>query len=282
MNEDFELQSLRYLFDQMSPEERRRFDGLLTDDRAACALFRSYADALASHMARQAAGAPSLTQEEAELILGRLRFESLPSITRKPQHGVSWKLWVWPTAAALLLALNLWQFLRTPETSPALAPSSSVSREAQITSRPLQDSTNPPPLPQVTAPVIPVRHGLVLSETKPTTKLRLEPSPTADRRLLLGDMKLLPRTENSEPVSATAVTLKTTPTFKPNEALLLWVKKHSASQSPEIKFPPMTTTKGKLDDLLYRTPNLNPPQFLFIKGGTSTPSASEDSPRPPR
>jgi len=120
MTEDFALQSLRYLHNQMASSERRAFDQLLDSDAAACALFKSYADALAAHATQEATSAETISESDAALILGRLQYETLPELGTGRSNNKSSRTWFWPIAATLLLALNLWQFLRPDQPGSSL------------------------------------------------------------------------------------------------------------------------------------------------------------------
>lgn len=139
MTEDFALQSLRYLLDQMAPSERRDFNTLLDSDSAACALFRSYADALAAHAAEQAMDVKALSNSDADRILGSLQYEVLPSLASTKSASSGLRTWIWPAAALLLLALNLWQFFKheaAPERGPTVlnGESSALKSEGQAPS----------------------------------------------------------------------------------------------------------------------------------------------------
>jgi len=110
MTDDFTGDALRYLLGEMEPEQRRAFAERLTRDPVAAQAFKTCSDSLATFALASVTLTP-VSEFEREASLAGI----LGQITPKPvsQVRASWisSPWIWPVAAALLLLLNLLQFV---------------------------------------------------------------------------------------------------------------------------------------------------------------------------
>lgn len=107
MTDDFTSETLAYLLDELDAGRRAQFEQRLARDTAAEAAFKACADSFAEFVLTQAPGQP---------ISGDARERMLAAVMRttEARRGSShnrWRNYLWPMAAAALLALNVFQWV---------------------------------------------------------------------------------------------------------------------------------------------------------------------------
>jgi hypothetical protein len=132
VSEDFTTLSLRYLLDELGPGERAAFEARLEREPAAAAAFKTCADSL-GRFGLERGLADSLTEEELQVGWTDLKLrlaEAAPPSGSDRTARRRWRNYLWPFAAAILLSLNLWQWLRSRPGDGTAGFGSAVTRNA--------------------------------------------------------------------------------------------------------------------------------------------------------
>ena len=127
MTEEFNDQALQYLLGELDVAERATFEARLTRDSHARAALKTCADSLAGFACDTATAEP-LTASDQRMALSAIlaaTTDAPPAAPRAPV--IVWSRFIWPVAAALLLALNLLDF-RRPLDVPRIAGGRSEQR----------------------------------------------------------------------------------------------------------------------------------------------------------
>lgn len=183
MTENFEIDALDYLLEEMEPERRAAFEALLARDPAAREAVKACADAL-SRFACDSAPAEPMSAVDQQAVLAAILTASRakPEAPAQPERKViAWSRWAWPIAAALLLGLNIYQLRQSPSVLPV---SGRSTQEPSIAITPRSDRQPGPAA------------ATVSSDTRPdraTDSRATDPSASARRAV----------TGSSSPTSAT-------------------------------------------------------------------------------
>jgi anti-sigma-K factor RskA len=114
MTEDFTSEALLYLLDDLDPGRRAAFEERLARDPVAAAAFKHCADTYAQFALEAAPASPVSDAERraslAAILAQTSRIENRSA--RVDRRGAPTLRWFWPVAAAMLLGLNVLQFLR--------------------------------------------------------------------------------------------------------------------------------------------------------------------------
>jgi anti-sigma-K factor RskA len=184
MTEDFNLEALRYLLDELNAQARADFESRLDGDPAAREALKNCSAAIA-HFAADTAPAEALQPAAQRTALAHI----LSTVADEPRIQLrqrsAWKRFAWPLAASVLLVLNLVQYFR-PVSNDAF-PSNSARRLASDNSAAPRDNSSHSPGKKILAqsPVAAKRepHGLqaanppgasVRDELRRLEKLRTE------------------------------------------------------------------------------------------------------------
>ncbi len=112
MNDNLTVDALDYLLDEMDEVRRAAFEARLDTDPAAEAALKATADTVADFALVGAAPVSLPADERAGLARAVVGVAHAGEGHRG--RRTSWTWWAWPTAAAILFGLNLWQFFRPP------------------------------------------------------------------------------------------------------------------------------------------------------------------------
>ena len=119
MSEPFEIQAHDYLLNQMEAARRRAFEEELQRNPAARAALKACAQALAG-FACDVAGAEAMSAADHQAALAAIVEATQPlGAQGGGVRSGRWQRFLWPAAAALLLALNLFEFERPLTMAPA-------------------------------------------------------------------------------------------------------------------------------------------------------------------
>jgi hypothetical protein len=135
MTENFEIDALEYLLEEMEPERRAAFEALLARDPAARESLKACADALGRFACDTAPAEPmSAADQQAVLSTILTATHAKPLAPAQPENKVIvWSRFVWPIAAALLLGLNVYQLRQAPSVP---LPGERSTREPSVAAAP--------------------------------------------------------------------------------------------------------------------------------------------------
>lgn len=148
MTENFEIDALEYLLEEMEPERRAAFEALLAGDATARESLKACADAL-SRFACDTAPAEPMSAADQQAVLSTIltATHAKPLAAARPERSViTWSRFVWPIAAALLLGLNVYQLRQAPALLP---PGERSTREPSVATPPRADGDPYPSLAAV-------------------------------------------------------------------------------------------------------------------------------------
>ncbi len=112
MTEDFTSLALAYLLEELDPAARAQFESRLVADPAAAAELKEIAGTLAGFAQADAPSTPLLAP-----LKGDMMEQILHARARRTFSAVSLRRFAWPLAAAILLALNIAQWLHSRRVS---------------------------------------------------------------------------------------------------------------------------------------------------------------------
>ena len=146
MTEDFTSEALYYLMGELEPARGAQFERRLAADPVAAAAFKTCVDSLAEFALQLPPQAPLDAQERREILAAVLAATGADAGPKNP----GWRTYLWPVAAAALLALNIaqWALHRTASPAPAARGPSPIAKPAAAAedkggaSRALQDEAD--------------------------------------------------------------------------------------------------------------------------------------------
>jgi anti-sigma-K factor RskA len=120
MTDDFETEALHYVLDELDADRRAAFEERLARDPQQRAALKACTDSLTGFACDTAPAEPMAAADQRAALSAILaQTAGSATVRREPKKIVSWPRYVWPIAAALLLALNLVEFERPFAPQPA-------------------------------------------------------------------------------------------------------------------------------------------------------------------
>ena len=107
MTDDFTSETLAYLLDELDAGRRMQFEQRLARDAAAEAAFKACADSFAEFVLTQAPGQPIGDDARERMLAAVIQATK----ARSRERHTRWKNYLWPMAAAALLAVNVCQWV---------------------------------------------------------------------------------------------------------------------------------------------------------------------------
>jgi anti-sigma-K factor RskA len=142
MTEDFNLEALRYLLDELNAQARADFESRLDGDPAAREALKNCSAAIA-HFAADTAPAEALQPAAQRTALAHILSAVADEPRIQPRQRSAWKRFAWPLAASVLLVLNLVQYFR-PVSTDALPLNSARRLASGNPAAPRDDSSHSP------------------------------------------------------------------------------------------------------------------------------------------